>query len=161
MTLLEVKPSTKDVDFIIPDLAEYNYLIKILKDLDYEPVTSRGWKRRGDVFIFDLFPGKRIHTTELLESPLERENHRLLKEYSKLYIGILNDYDLIASKLIRGTGVDFEDCLMLMKFRRGDIDIEQLVGHYRELISYDISEARVGVHIDRFIELLKEEKLYD
>lgn len=161
MTLLEVKPSTKDVDFIIPVLAEYNYLIKILKDLDYEPVKSCGWKRRGDAFIFDLFPGKRIHTTELLESPLERENHRLLKEYSKLYIGILNDYDLIASKLIRGTGVDFEDCLMLMKFRCGDIDIEQLVGHYRELISYDISEARVDVHIDRFIELLKEEKLYD
>lgn len=156
MTLLDVKPSTKDVDFMVPNLAEYNYLIKVLKSLDYAPDTTYGWLRKGDIFRFDLFPGKRIHTTELLESPLEPENHSLLMEYSRLYIGILNEYDLIASKLMRGTGVDFEDCQMLVKARREKIDIERLVGHYRELVSYDISVDRVGVHMDRFI----EEKLY-
>jgi hypothetical protein len=160
MTLLDVKPSTKDVDFMVPNMAEYNYLIRLLKELDYEPVTASGWRRKGDIFRFDLFPGKRIHTTELLTSPLEAGNHSLLMEYSRLYIGILNEYDLIASKLMRGTGVDFEDCLMLMKVRRGNIDIGRLVGHYRELVSYDISEERIGVHIDRFIEILREEKLY-
>lgn len=160
MTLLDVKPSTKDVDFMVPNMAEYNYLIKVLKELDYEAVTAYGWQRKGDIFRFDLFPGKRIHTTELLTSPLEPGNHRLLMEYARLYIGILNEYDLIASKLMRGTGVDFEDCLMLMKARRQNIDIGRLVGHYRELVSYDIAEARIGVHIDRFIDLLREEKLY-
>jgi hypothetical protein len=89
------------------------------------------------------------------------ENHRLLMEFNRLYIGILNEYDLIASKLIRGTGVDFEDCLMLVKTLHEHIDIERLVRHYRELVSYDIAEERVGVHIDRFIELLREEKLYE
>lgn len=160
MTLLDVKPSTKDVDFLVPNMAEYNYLIKVLKSLDYEPVTAYGWLRKGDIFRFDLFPGKRIHTTELLTSPLEPGNHRLLMEYSRLYIGILNEYDLIASKLMRGTSVDFDDCLMLMKARRGNIDIERLVSHYRELVSYDIAEARIGVHIDHFIEILREEKLH-
>jgi hypothetical protein len=160
MTLLDVKPSTKDIDFMVPNLVEYNYLIKVLKSLDYEPDTANGWLRKGDIFRFDLFPGKRIHTTELLESPLEPGNHSLLMEYSRLYIGILNEYDLIASKLMRGTGVDFEDCLMLVKARRDKIDIERLVSHYRELVSYDISVDRIGVHIDRFIELLREEKLY-
>ena len=33
MTLLQVKPSTKDVDFMIPKANEYDYLIKILKTL--------------------------------------------------------------------------------------------------------------------------------
>lgn len=160
MTLLDVKPSTKDVDFMVPNTAEYNYLIKALKSLDYEPVTAYGWLRKGDIFRFDLFHGKRIHTTELLTSPLEPRNHRLLMEYSRLYIGILNEYDLIASKLMRGTRVDFDDCLMLMKARRGNIDIERLVSHYRELVSYDIAEARIGVHIDHFIEILREEKLH-
>ncbi len=160
MTLLDVKPSTKDVDFMVPNMAEYNYLIRMLKELDYEPVTASGWQRKGDIFRFDLFPGKRIHTTELLTSPLEPGNHSLLMEYSRLYIGILNEYDLIASKLMRGTGVDFEDCLMLMKARGGSIDVGRLVGHYRELVSYDISEERIAVHIDHFIELLREEKLY-
>jgi hypothetical protein len=95
----------------------------------------------------------------LLESPLEPSNHSLVKEYSRLYIGILNDYDLIASKLMRGTAVDFADCLMLMKSMRQRVDIGRLVSHYRELVSYDIAEARISVHIDRFIELLEEEKI--
>ena len=30
LTLLDVKPSTKDVDFMVPQKREYNYLIKIL-----------------------------------------------------------------------------------------------------------------------------------
>jgi hypothetical protein len=161
MTLLDVKASTKDVDFIVPDVAEHAYLIKTLKSLDYEPVTSWGWLRKGDVFRFDLFPGKKIHTTELLDSPLTPGNHSVLKEYSRLYIGILNYYDLIASKLMRGTGVDYEDCLMLVKARRDQIDVCRLVDHYRELVSYDIAEDRIGVHIERFIVLLREENLYE
>ncbi|HAD03121.1 MAG: hypothetical protein A2005_12220 [Desulfuromonadales bacterium GWC2_61_20] len=161
LTLQGVKPSTKDVDFVVPVLAEHAYLVGLLKNLGYEQVTANGWLRQGDIFRFDLFPGKRIHTTELLASPLEPENHSLLMEYSRLYIGILNPYDLIASKLIRGTGVDFEDCLLLVKALHGKLDIARLASHYRELISYDISAERIGVHIDRFIELLREEKLYD
>ena len=159
MTLLQVKISTKDIDFMIPRENEYDYLIKILKTLDYEQVTGSGWQRKGDIFRFDLFKGNRIHTTELLESPLNPGNHSLLKEYNRLYIGILNEYDLIASKLMRGTAVDFEDCLMLMKSVGRRIDINRLVSHYRELTSYDIAEARLVVHIDRFIELLKEENI--
>jgi hypothetical protein len=83
-----------------------------------------------------------------------------LIEYTRLYIGVLNEYDLIASKLMRGTGVDFDDCLMLVKARRDQIDIERLRDHYRELVSYDIAEERIGIHIDRFIELLREENLH-
>jgi len=91
MTLLQVKSSTKDLDFMIPEANEYWYLIKVLKTLDYKHVTGKGWQKKGDVFRFDLFEGKRIHTTELLESPLEPGRHSLLKEYSRLYIGILNE----------------------------------------------------------------------
>jgi hypothetical protein len=161
MTLWGVKASTKDVDFIVPEKSEYTYLIGKLKDLNYEQVTASGWQRKGDIFRFDLFSGKRIHTTELLESPLLPGNHQSLMEFSSLYIGILNEYDLIASKLFRGTGVDFEDCLMLVRARKNEIDLSRLERHYRELVSYDISEARVGVHIDRFLDLLKEEGLND
>ena len=60
---------------------------------------------------------------------------------------------------MRGSTVDFEDCLMLMKSKRHNIDIKRLVSHYHELASYDIAEARIAVHIDRFIELLEEEKI--
>ena len=74
MTLLGVKESTQDIDFMVPDLKEYDYLISTLKQLGYEPKTSYGWSRKGEIFIFDLFRGNRIHTTELLESPLKRRD---------------------------------------------------------------------------------------
>ena len=96
----------------------------------------------------------------MLTSPLQAGNHTLLKEFSHLYIGILNPYDLIASKLFRGTGVDFEDCLMLVKARQDDIDIKRAERHFKELARYDISEKRITRYIEDFLDLLKKEGLY-
>jgi hypothetical protein len=160
LTLMDVKASTKDVDFMVPVEPEYRYLIRTLKDLDYRQKTGSGWQKKGEPFIFDLFAGKHIHTTELLQSPLEADNHTLFKEFSQLYIGILNPYDLIASKLFRGTGVDFEDCLMLVKARKDDIDVKRVEQHFKELASYDISEKRITTYIEDFLDLLKKEGLY-
>ena len=143
-----------------PDIDEYNYLIKQIKKLGYAQVTTSGWERQGEPFRFDLFSGNRIHTTELLQSPLEDGQNSLLMEFSRLYIGILNEYDLIASKLMRGTQVDYDDCLMLTRAHREKIDIDHLVEHYREMISYDIAEQRIKSHIDRFVEVLRENNLY-
>lgn len=159
LTLLDIKPSTKDVDFLVPVEEEYKYLVKTLKDLGYRASSGWGWQRKGELFSFDLFPGKKIHTTELLHSPLEEGGHIVLKEFSYLYVGILNDYDLIASKLFRGDTVDFEDCLMLVKKRNNEIDIARLQEHYKKLASYDISEDRVLTHLKSFVRLLKEEGL--
>lgn len=160
LTLLDIKPSTKDVDFMVPVEREYKYLIRSLKDLGYRQTTGSGWQGKEDIFIFDLFPGKRIHTTELLETPLKEGNHILLKEFSHFYIGVLNDYDLIASKLFRGSTVDFEDCLMLTKAHKDIIDIGYLESHFRELAKFDISENRILGYLENFMNLLIKEKLH-
>jgi len=160
LTLLGIKPSTKDVDFIVPVEKEYKYLIKVLKDLGYQQSTGFGWLKNEEKFIFDLFPGKCVHTTELLVSPLEDGKHTLLKEFSHLYIGILNDFDLIASKLSRGISVDFEDCLMLIKIRKGAFDVEHFIPHFKKIASYDISEKRMIKNLEYFLEFLNREKLY-
>ncbi len=160
ITLMGIKPSTKDVDFIVSIEKEYKYLIKVLKDLGYKQSTGSGWSKKGEVFIFDLFSGKRIHTTELLISPLEDGKHTLFKEFSHLYIGILNDFDLIASKLSRGIRVDFEDCLMLIGARKGKFDVQLFIRHFKELASYDVSENRMIKNLESLLDLLKKEKLY-
>ncbi len=85
----------------------------------------------------------------------------MLKEFSHLYIGILNEYDLISSKLFRGSSVDFEDCLMLVKTRKNKIDIKHFEQHFKELASYDIAEKRISGNLEHFLELLREEKLHD
>ncbi|MCW8810974.1 MAG: hypothetical protein OQK64_08475 [Ignavibacteriaceae bacterium] len=160
LTLMDIKPSTKDVDFIVPVEPEYRYLIKTLKDLGYKQQTGSGWHKSGNLFVFDLFMGQRIHTTDLLESPLEKGNHTLFKEFSHLYIGILNPYDLIASKLFRGTVVDFEDCLMLMKSRKESIDLTRVEQHVKELANYDISENRIIVNLEYFLNQARKELPY-
>ena len=160
LTLMDVKFSTKDVDFMVPVETEYRYLIKTLKDLGYQQKTGAGWYKSGDLFVFDLFVGKRIHTTDLLASPLEKGNHMLFKEYSHLYIGILNPYDLIASKLFRGTGVDLEDCLMLIKSRKESIDLTRVEQHIKELASYDISEKRIVQNLEKFLSIVRKETRY-
>ena len=161
ITLAGIKPSTKDVDFMVPKEKEYAYLMKQLKALGYKQVTGSGWKRAGEDFQFDLFSGKRIHTTELLDSPLMEGRHSILMEFSHLYIGILNDYDLIVSKLMRGTRVDFEDCLNLTEAHRTEIDMDRLTRHFFKMISYDISEKRIKKNLDHFLELLRKKNLYE
>jgi hypothetical protein len=155
MTLLGVKASTKDVDFMIPDIREYDYLTKQLPAMGYTQTNGPGWQRRGEVFRFDIFRGNNIHTTGLLQSPLEDGRNRLLVEFSHLYIGILNDYDLIASKLMRGTRVDFEDCVTLATAHQDELDTERLVAHFHEMVGYDVAEERLRPNIDHFLELLR------
>lgn len=155
LTLLGIKPSTKDIDLIVPELKEYDYLIATLKQLGYKSVTGSGWKRK-DGFIFEFFRGKFVHTTELLESPLEKKNHVLIKEFNHIYLGVLNYYDLIISKLFRGDGVDIEDCLILIKNKGKDIDLKLLEKRFRETASCDVSEERVDKNLEYFLKIVKE-----
>lgn len=155
MTLLDVKASTKDIDLLVPVEAEHRYLIKTLQELGYTAASGHGWSR-GDVFIFDLFPGKAIHTTELLNSPLDKGNHIVIKEFSHIYLGVLNYYDVIISKLFRGTTVDFEDCFALLKAKRSEIDFTRLEGRFRETAAYDVSETNVLKNWEYFARLVEK-----
>ncbi len=156
LTLLNIKESTKDIDFLIPDEKEYGYLIKTLKDMGYKQKTGMGWGR-DDGFIFELFCGKRIFTTELLESPLKNGNNILLKEFSHIYLGILNYYDLIISKIFRSTTTDQEDCLSLIKAKRKDIDIERLKDRFYTTSPYDISDEKNKKNFEYFLSILQKE----
>jgi hypothetical protein len=156
MTLSGIKESTKDVDFMVPDIREYNYLMKQLPAMGYTRTKGPGWQRKGEVFHFDIFRGNNIHTTGLLKSPLEDGRNSTLVELSHLYIGVLNDYDLITSKLMRGTRVDFEDCILLAMAHKVELDLGRLVAHFHEIIGYDVAEDRLRPNIDHFLELLRE-----
>ena len=156
LTLLDIKASTKDIDLLVPETGEHEYLIGVLKQLGYKSASGAGWARE-DGFIFDLFRGKRVHTTELLESPLDKGNNIPVKEFSRIYLGVLNYYDLIVSKLFRGTAVDMEDCMALMKARSPEIDISRLIKRFNETASYDVSESAVRKSLEHFKRFLKKE----
>ena len=141
LTLLGYKESTKDIDFLVPRQKEYQRLVKFLKQAGYKEMTTYGWKRTGESILFDLYPGKRIYSTELLSSPLKQGGNRKIREWKTIYLGILNSIDLIISKMFRGTEVDIEDSLALLKNEK--VDFSELENRYAETARYDVSEKRV------------------
>ncbi len=62
---------------------------------------------------------------------------------------------------MRGTRVDFEDCLMLFSAHRGKIDITKLTERFNEMLQYEIAETRLKPNMGYFIDQLRENKLYD
>ena len=98
--------------------------------------------------------------TELLESPLNKGNNIPVKELTRIYLGVLNYNDLIISKLFRGTSIDMEDCLMLVRAKRKEIDIGKLTEHFNETASYDISEDKVRKNLEHFKKLIEKENLH-
>lgn len=114
---------------------------------------GHSWQSDSDpLFILDIFRGNYIHTTELLESPLTQGNHVLVKEYTRIYLGVLNDYDLIISKLLRGTSVDFDDCRALTAGRHGTLDLTRLEERFRQTVLGQPGEERVTKHLQIFVE---------
>ena len=150
LTLLGHKESTKDVDFLVPDEGEYKRLIGFLKQAGYGEVTAYGWKRSGENMVFDLYPGRKVYSTELLSSPLARGGHKKIRDWRKIYLGVLNPADLIISKMFRGTEVDIGDSLVLLEKEK--VDLKKLEKRYRETAGFDVSEERV---LNNFTVLMK------
>ncbi len=102
-----------------------------------------------------------MHTTELLDSPLEEKNHILVKEFSMIYLGVLNYYDIIISKLFRATTVDIDDCLQLIKAKKEEISFKYLESRFKETASFDVSQANVLKNFEHFVRIIKKEGILD
>lgn len=157
LTIQDLKESTKDVDFMVPDDEEYRALVQTIKKLGYRQTTGSGWAR-DDGYIFDLFAGNRVFITELLESPLDAGNHIPIKAFKKISVGALNDYDLIISKMFRGTDVDVDDCLRLINSRGKNFDLNKLLERYKEAALYELNPEQMMKNLNYLLAELKDWK---
>ena len=153
LTLLGYKESTKDVDFLVPVEAEHQHLLQFLRTAGYAPTSGYGWKRRDEGIIFDLYPGKKVYETELLSSPLEEGGNRKIREWAKIYLGVLNPTDLIISKMFRGTEADIEDSLTVLRSEK--VDLKKLEKRFKETAKYDVSENRLERNLGILLSRIK------
>jgi len=72
----------------------------------------------------------------------------------------LNYYDILISKLFRATSVDVEDCLLLFKTKRGEIDTDKFIDRFRSTASFDVSEGSVLKNLKHFLSVLEKEGLH-
>ncbi len=141
LTLLGYKESTKDVDFMVPVETEYDRLIDFLEKAGYKQVSDSGWMYPDEKVIYDLYKGKRVFTTELLESPLVDDGNKMILQSKRIYLGVLNSIDWVITKMFRGSYGDVQDCMALAQHER--IDLKKLEKRFRETASFDVSEERV------------------
>ena len=149
LTLLGYKETTADVDFLIPVENEYKRLVSFLKRAGYDPVGGYRWKRPEELLAFDLFVGKAVFTTNLLESPLEPNKNRKILELKKIYLGVLNPIDWMITKLFRGTQTDMDDCKILLANEK--INVEELKERYKETAQYETGEEKVLRNLEVFL----------
>ncbi len=157
MTLLNIKESTKDIDFVVPVETEYKRLMKFLKTIGYQ--DAGGGLRHSDDpnFIYQFWSGNQVFTTQLLDPILDEGKHIVVREWRHIYLGALNMTDLVITKMFRGTSVDIADCITIFITR--EIDTEQLLTRYREAARYDLNPDKVIKNFIYFIEKLFEKQL--
>jgi len=157
MTLLDIKDSTKDIDFVVPKENEYKRMMKFLKEAGYRDVSGGLHHSKDPNFIYQFWPGNLVFTTPLLEPVLDAGKHILVKKWRHIYLGALNLMDLIITKLFRGTSVDVADCMTV--FTKKEIHFEQLLNRYQEASRYDLNPEKVMLHFYYFTEKLYERDL--
>ncbi len=162
LTLLGYKESTKDVDFMVPVEAEYDRLIDFLQKAGYKQASNSGWMYPGENVIYDLYKGKRVFTTELLESPLVEGGNKIILRSKRIYLGVLNSIDWVITKMFRGSSGDVQDCMALARHER--IDLKELEKRFRETASFDVSEERVLKNLELILSEFRKiqgEKCHD
>ena len=154
LTLLEVKDSTKDIDFIVPVVKEHERLMKFLRSLGYEEKGDGLAHPDDPYFLYQFWGGNRVFTTDLLDSPLDPDRNILIKKRKYIYLGALNLQDLIITKMFRGMQVDVDDCVAA--FTKFEIDPETLLKRYAEAAKYDLNPEKMMQNFIIFSEALLE-----
>ncbi len=157
LTLLEIKESTKDIDFIVPVGKEYERLMKFLRSLGYEEKGGGLAHPDDPLFLYQFWVGSRVFTTDLLDSPLDPGKNIPIKKWKHIYLGALNLQDLIITKMFRGMQVDVDDCVAV--FATSEIDPEELLKRYAEAAKYDLNPERMLQNFVAFTEALLEKGL--
>lgn len=157
MTLYGHKESTKDVDFLVPDPSHYQLLIKEITNLGYKPATGNGFSHPREPWIFDLFRGQTIFQTGLLDPVQEPGRHRVIKKYERIVLTCLNPDDLIISKMFRGTMVDVQDSIVMI--RAENIDLVELAERYKETAGYYYNPETCKKNLGYLIKDLEEQQI--
>ena len=154
LTLLEIKESTKDIDFIVPVGKEYERLMKFLRSLGYEEKGGGLAHPDDPLFLYQFWVGNRVFTTDLLDSPLDPGKNIPIKKWGHIYLGALNLQDLIITKMFRGMQVDVDDCVAV--FATSELDPEELLKRYAEAAKYDLNPEKMIQNFIVFAEALSE-----
>ena len=128
LTLLNLKDSTKDIDFTSPP-GDFEII--------EQTFTKSGFSKIGDRwmapdFIIDLYKGNNIFSTMLMDDYLEKSKRIEGTGFKKIELYTLFSYDLIITKTARLNDRDIEDIKSI--FLNLNIDQQKLISRYKKTV---------------------------
>lgn len=150
LTLLDMKASTKDIDFTVPG-GDSAALSALLEQIDAKAEGGISFSTKDGARL-DIFRGGQIFSTALPEDFLERS--ALIRDFGSVKLYALSIYDIIITKLARNSVSDEEDIRAV--FGSAEVDIGRLKSRHKEVqeLNYD---QNLKYHFERLLNLLLKE----
>ena len=133
LTLLEIKSSTRDIDFITTS-KEYQTLSNLFHELGFKEIVERRWLTNEGIII-DVCLDDYVVNVKLIEPSKEKSS--ILREFEHVSLRILNFYDICITKIDRGDARDFEDIKHILE--KTDINLSVLIRKF--ILTMDHSES--------------------
>ena len=146
LTILKLKPSTRDIDINIHSDKEYRYVCKIFEQIGFKKIGTIRWLTQEGL-AFDLFNGSIFLGTQLLSDSLGKA--KFIKSFGKIELYTLCLEDIIISKLARGDERDFIDIKKILDTQK--IDLNYLIGRYKETME----NSAVAFYKQKLLDLIE------
>lgn len=146
LTILKLKPSTRDIDINIHSDQEYRYICKIFEQIGFKKSGTIRWLTQEGL-AFDLFSGSNFLGTQLLPDYLEKA--KFIQSFGKIELYTLSLEDIIISKLARGDERDFIDIKKILKTQA--INLNYLVDRYKRTMD----NSAVAFYKQKLLDLIE------
>ncbi|MDO8655880.1 MAG: nucleotidyltransferase [Nanoarchaeota archaeon] len=146
LTILEIKPSTRDIDINIHSYKEYLYICKLFEQMGFKKIGTIRWLTQEGL-AFDLFTGSNFLGTQLLPDCLKKS--KFVKSFGKLELYTLGLEDIIITKLARGDERDFIDIKKILDTQK--IDLNDFINRYKETME----NSAVAFYKQKLLDLIE------
>jgi hypothetical protein len=147
LTLLNLKASTKDIDFTLPlgeDIKKFESLFNRLK---IKQVAMRRFKAEN--FLIDIYYDGQIFTTTFPDDLVKECT--IIHDFRNIQLYVLSLYDIIISKIARSSVDDEQDIKTI--FEKENINLNKLKKRYRQIQELT-SDKNMEYHFKRLLEVL-------
>lgn len=150
LTLLNLKASTKDIDFTVPH-ESITALNTLLKKIGAKAAGGISFETKEGARL-DIFRDGQIFSTTLPEDFLEHST--LIKDFGNVKLYALSIYDIIITKLARNSVDDEEDIKSI--FKGCKVEIGKLKKRYEQVQELMLDE-NLKYHFERLLKVLLKE----
>ena len=147
LTLLNLKASTKDIDFTLPSGEDARKFESFFKRLGVRHIAMRRFKAGN--FLIDIYHDDQIFTTTFPDGLVDECT--LIHDFGNIQLFALSLYDIIISKLARSSVDDEQDIKAI--FESKTVNLAKLKKRHQQIQELTL-DRDMEYHFNRLLEVL-------